>query len=127
LICFGHVTLKRWQLGCVTSHGAVVSRDCAGAFAEAIAKGAPSASQVTDCWHLLNNLLETLIGLLEHHRGTVREVRDSLGALKSQMSASHDSEDTLAKALQRKQQNKERRLDQGSSIDLDQAADIWPC
>jgi transposase len=62
----------------------VVSRDRAGAFADAIAKGAPSASQVADRWHLLNNLLETLIGLLERHRATVREVRDSFRAAREQ-------------------------------------------
>ena len=77
----------------------VVSRDRAGAFADAIAKGAPSASQVADRWHLLNNLLEALIALLEHHRSTVREVRDSFRAAKAELSVSHDSEDTLTKAL----------------------------
>jgi hypothetical protein len=89
----------------------VVSRDRAGAFADAIAKGAPSASQVADRWHLLNNLLETLIGLLEHHRGTVREVRDSFRAAREQLSVSHESDDTLTKTLQQKKQNRERRID----------------
>jgi transposase len=89
----------------------VVSRDRAGAFADAIAKGAPSASQVADRWHLLNNLLETLIALLERHRGTIREVRDSFRAAKAQLPVSHESEDTLRRALQRKKQNRERRID----------------
>jgi transposase len=89
----------------------VVSRDRAGAFADAIAKGAPSASQVADRWHLLNNLLETLIVLLEHHRGTIREVRDSFGAAKAQLSGPDDSDDRLTKAVRRKQQNRARRLD----------------
>jgi transposase len=89
----------------------VVSRDRAGAFAEAIAKGAPSASQVADRWHLLNNLLETLVALLERHRSTVREVHDTFRAAKAQPSVSHESEDTLTKALQRKKQNRERRID----------------
>jgi hypothetical protein len=60
---------------------------------------------------LLNNLLETLTELLERHRGTLREVRESFRAAKAQLSDSHDSQDTLTKALQRKQQNRQRRLD----------------
>jgi transposase len=89
----------------------VVSRDRAGAFADAIAKGAPSASQVADRWHLLNNLLERLIALLEHHRGTVREVRNSFRAANAELSVSHESEDTRTTALQRKDQNRQRRID----------------
>jgi transposase len=89
----------------------VVSRDRAGAFADAISKGAPSASQVADRWHLLNNLLETLIALLERHRGTVREARDSFRGANAQLSVSHESEGTRTKALQRKEQNRERRID----------------
>ncbi len=89
----------------------VVSRDRAGAFADAIAKGAPSVSQVADRWHLLNNLLETLIALLERHRGIVREVRDSLRGANAQLSVPHEAEDTPTKALQRKEQNREWRID----------------
>lgn len=52
----------------------VVSRDRAGAFADAMAKGAPRAAQVADRWHLLNNLVDTLMRSLERHRGTLAEV-----------------------------------------------------
>jgi transposase len=89
----------------------VVSRDRAGAFADAIAKGAPYASQVADRWHLLNNLLETLIALLEHHRRTVREVRDCFRSENEQISVSHESENRMTTALERKQENRERRID----------------
>lgn len=89
----------------------VVSRDRAGAFADAIAKGAPSASQVADRWHLRNDLLETLISLLEHHRATVREVRDSFRGANAQLSVSHESEDTRTTAFQRKEHNRQRRMD----------------
>ena len=81
------------------------------AFADAIAKGAPSASQVADRWHLLNNLLETLLALLEHHRGTVQEVRGSFRGAEAQLSVSQESEDTRTTAIQRKEQKRERRID----------------
>jgi hypothetical protein len=80
-------------------------------FADYSAKGAPSASQAADRWHLLNNLLETLIALLERHRGTVREVRDSFRGAKAQLSVPHESKDTRTTALQREEQNRERRID----------------
>ena len=53
----------------------VVSRDRAGAFTDAIERGAPRAVQVADRWHLLNNLLETLTRSLERHRSTLSEVK----------------------------------------------------
>jgi transposase len=52
----------------------VISRDRASSFADAIAKGAPKALQVADRWHLMNNLLETLVRSLERHRHTMNEV-----------------------------------------------------
>ena len=72
----------------------IVSRDRAGAFADAIARGAPYASQVADRWHLLNNLLETIIASLEHHRGMIREVRESFRGKDAQLAVFHESEAT---------------------------------
>jgi transposase len=89
----------------------VVSRDRAGAFADAIVKGAPSASQVADRWHLLNNLLETLIALLERHRGVIREVRETFRGEDAQPAVFHESEATRTTALQRKTQSRQRRID----------------
>ena len=88
----------------------VVSRDRAGAFADAIAKGAPDASQVADRWHLLNNLVETLIALLERHRSTVQEVRQSFQDANTHLPIPHESEDSRTKALQQKEHNRERRF-----------------
>lgn len=86
----------------------IVSRDRAGAFADAIAKGAPGTVQVADRWHLLNNLIETLTRSLERHRGTMSEVAHK----RRRRTKVPDStqQDQPTQALLRKQQNRERRL-----------------
>lgn len=90
----------------------VVSRDWAGAFADAIHKGAPNAVQVADRWHLLNNLMDTLLRSLERHRGTVREVRETLETpSRTQFVRSSDPEDSQTLASQRTQQKRKCRLE----------------
>ena len=54
------------QAGIVTHHRA-------GAYAEAIWRGAPQAVQVADRWHLLKNLSDTLERLLVRCHRDVRE------------------------------------------------------
>nr|WP_245536488.1 ISL3 family transposase [Terriglobus saanensis] len=90
----------------------VVSRDRAGPFADAIRKGAPNAVQVADRWHLLNNLVDTLLRSLERHRGTVREVRGRLEAPpETQLVRSSGPEDPQTLASQRTQQKRKGRLE----------------
>jgi len=89
----------------------VVSRDRAGSFGAAIARGAPAAAQVADRWHLLNNLFETLTRSLERHRHLMREVRDLLEP-PTELAAPHSiPERQPTEAYKRKEQSRERRLE----------------
>lgn len=46
----------------------IVARDRAGAYADGVRRGAPTALQVSDPWHLLRNCSEALLRVLERHR-----------------------------------------------------------
>jgi transposase len=52
----------------------VVSRDRAGAYAEAAQQAVPEAVQVSDRWHLLRNLWDALSLSLERHRFSPQKV-----------------------------------------------------
>jgi transposase len=52
----------------------VISRDRASAYAEAATTGAPQATQVADRWHLLRNLGEALVAILEPHQSRLKQV-----------------------------------------------------
>lgn len=52
----------------------IISRDRAGAYAEGATGGAPQAQQVADRWHLLKNLGEALLKVLESHTRALRQL-----------------------------------------------------
>jgi transposase len=88
----------------------IVSRDRASSFAEAITRGAPGAVQVADRWHLLNNLLETLVRSLERHRHTMTEVARQMARKNTAPSVSGERGAVLTAAAQRTIQKREHRL-----------------
>jgi transposase len=56
----------------------VISRDRAGAYAQAASEAAPQALQVADRWHLLKNIREMLDRFFERHRGVLQAVSAAL-------------------------------------------------
>jgi transposase len=58
----------------------IVARDRASIYADALAKGAPSAQQVADRWHLTQNIGSALQDLLSRHTSALREVARQLTA-----------------------------------------------
>ena len=50
----------------------IISRDRCGLYAEGATQGAPSALQVADRWHLMQNLREALERVLERHRACLQ-------------------------------------------------------
>jgi transposase len=65
-------TVAEWLRGHVPPE--VISRDRAGAYAEAARQGAPHAVQVADRFHLLRNLREALEHVLARHDSIIAEV-----------------------------------------------------
>lgn len=69
-------TVTNWLA--TQSQVGIVTRDRAGAYAQAICQGAPQAVQIADRWHLLKNLGDTLERLLVRRHHDLREAARQL-------------------------------------------------
>lgn len=66
----------------------IVTRDRASAYADAIARGAPQATQVADRFHLLQNLREAIQRLLDRHQTILRKIKANSGATATELPSS---------------------------------------
>ena len=82
---------------------AVIARDRASVFAEAVRQGAPQASQVADRWHLLRNLGDALRAAVDRHRVAVTAAAsaEAEAASKDQPPPVPDAGGTRLSALRR--------------------------
>ncbi|WP_459678538.1 ISL3 family transposase [Acidisoma sp. 7E03] len=56
----------------------IVARDRAGAYADGIRHGAPSALQVSDRWHILRNLSDAFLALIDRHSAAAKRIAAEL-------------------------------------------------
>lgn len=67
----------------------IVTRDRASAYADAITRGAPQATQVADRFHLLQNLREAVQRLLDRHQSILRKIKANSGSTPTEFPSPH--------------------------------------
>jgi excisionase family DNA binding protein len=82
----------------------VVARDRAGAYADGARRGAPTAVQVTDRWHILRNLGDAMQTAAERHQAAVRRVGESILEEHSEAPPRPAPEEALSTAVEQRGQ-----------------------
>jgi len=103
----------------------IVSRDRAGAYAEAVDLAAPTALQIADRWHVLCNLTQALRRMLDRLSNVLREVRPAeipLAGVAAPVSANEfkpgvqGDKPKLDRQQQLSQERRERRMARYQSV-----------
>ena len=92
----------------------IVSRDRSPTYAEAITRGAPSAVQVADRWHLLHNLSDTVYLLLQQEAKTIHN--HFAVPQKSVPSIPGNPSSATEKPLTRAEQRRKERMAQAETL-----------
>jgi transposase len=98
----------------------VVSRDRGDCYIKGAEQGAPQATQVTDRWHLLHNLQEAIVQVVDRHRKQLKDVAKSMRQAFSEPSPaevpSAGVTKSPTKSEQARDQRRQRRLERYQQV-----------
>jgi transposase len=100
----------------------IISRDRSGTYKQAANLGAPQARQVIDRWHLLKNMGETLVRVIDSNSKAVKEASELEDASPAIADVPVEEQDAsmakrpLSKAAESRAVRRERRLDRYNAV-----------
>lgn len=98
----------------------IISRDRGDCYIKGADQGAPQAIQVADRWHLLHNLQEALVQLVDRHRKQLKEAVRSMRQVAPEVVGADVSNSCIGteptKAEQARGQRRQRRLERYQQV-----------